>query len=383
MNNNNNNRLVNNPQNTITDKTIDSNKNTITQSTFSKEGDLWDAMRKEAMKRNQRSRDIMQHHTVIASTSMPRTTIESIQEQQQQQQQQHSLVYQAVPQNQPQPSSTQQQVITKQQQQQQQQQQQSDNMNPTTTTSATAKAIDINQIRNNNNNNNSNINNNINASCSSKSTSCCVDIILDIDLTLVSSTKFTEIYQPQEHARIKALIDKTNIENEAYRMKIGQTDMADNSLPLVSDGLYTLSNIQMWTKLRPGCHRFLKTLSMMKNTRLHAVTNGEVCYAEAVMRFLDPTREIFGNRVIARNSISPKNRDKTLALEQLGISNNATVLMIDDDDKVWPSHQENLILVEKYLYFPSSAISVGVSKERARLMSGKDEHLDKGIKKKN
>ena len=197
-----------------------------------------------------------------------------------------------------------------------------------------------------------------------------IDIVLDLDLTLVSSVKFAEV---SSDPRLLSLIDTRRIEAQ-----IAET----RGSPI--DGLYALENVGLWTKLRPGCRAFLAELGSIDLVRVHVVTNGDQKYADAVLRILDPDRRVCGSRIIARDEIArramAKNGDyiKTPALDLLGITDDATVLMVDDDERVWPDHSKNLISLEKYLYFPASAQSVGQPLENARITS-RDECSQQGI----
>ena len=198
-----------------------------------------------------------------------------------------------------------------------------------------------------------------------------IDIVLDLDLTLVSSCRFADV---TSDPRLHSLID-THITRRI------EAEKAETSGSPSIDGLYALENVGVWTKLRPGCRAFLAELGNIDLVRVHVVTNGERKYADAVIRILDPDGRVCGNRIIARDrcGIADGNCIKTPALSLLGIGDEATVLMVDDDERVWPDHSRNLISTEQYLFFPSSAKSVGAPSESARIISGYDEHSRRGI----
>ncbi|RLM57821.1 hypothetical protein C2845_PM18G08020 [Panicum miliaceum] len=166
-------------------------------------------------------------------------------------------------------------------------------------------------------------------------------LVLDLDHTLLNSAKFIEV---------------DSIHEEILRQKEEQ----DRSLP--ERHLYRLHHMNMWTKLRPGIWNFLEKAS--KLFELHLYTMGNKLYATEMAKVLDPTGTLFAGRVISRGDDGdpfdsddrvPKSKDLdgVLGME-------SAVVIIDDSVRVWPHNRHNLIVVERYTYFPCSRRQFGL-----------------------
>uniref|UniRef100_A0A0A9CV19 RNA polymerase II C-terminal domain phosphatase-like n=1 Tax=Arundo donax TaxID=35708 RepID=A0A0A9CV19_ARUDO len=159
-------------------------------------------------------------------------------------------------------------------------------------------------------------------------------LVLDLDHTLLNSAKFGEVDPVHE---------------EILRKKEEQ----DRSL--LERHLYRFQHMGMWTKLRPGIWNFLKKAS--KLFKLHLYTMGNKLYATEMAKVLDPTGKLFAGRVISRGDdgdpldsddrVKSKDLDGVLGME-------SAVVIIDDSIRVWPHNKHNLIVVERYTYFPCS-----------------------------
>ena len=109
----------------------------------------------------------------------------------------------------------------------------------------------------------------------------------------------------------------------------------------------------MWTKLRPGIRHFLAATHELFD--LHVYTMGDKDYAAGMAALLDPDGRLFGGRVASSSDAGPsgvKDIDVLLGAEGL-------VLIVDDTVGVWPKHRENLIQIERYIYFPACAVRFG------------------------
>ncbi|KAL0291720.1 UNVERIFIED_CONTAM: RNA polymerase II C-terminal domain phosphatase-like 3 [Sesamum radiatum] len=126
--------------------------------------------------------------------------------------------------------------------------------------------------------------------------------------------------------------------------------------------LFRFPHMGMWTKLRPGIWNFLEKAS--KLYELHLYTMGNKYYATEMAKLLDPKGELFSGRVISRGDDGepfdsddrvPKSKD----LEGV-LGMESAVVIIDDSVRVWPHNKLNLIVVERYIYFPCSRRQFGL-----------------------
>ncbi|XP_010249185.1 PREDICTED: RNA polymerase II C-terminal domain phosphatase-like 3 [Nelumbo nucifera] len=166
-------------------------------------------------------------------------------------------------------------------------------------------------------------------------------LVLDLDHTLLNSAKFVEVDPVHE---------------EMLRKKEEQ----DREKP--QRHLFRFTHMGMWTKLRPGIWNFLEKAS--KLYELHLYTMGNKLYATEMAKVLDPTGVLFAGRVISRgddgdpfdgDERQPKSKDLdgVLGME-------SAVVIIDDSVRVWPHNKLNLIVVERYTYFPCSRRQLGL-----------------------
>ncbi|XP_071696201.1 RNA polymerase II C-terminal domain phosphatase-like 3 [Rutidosis leptorrhynchoides] len=163
-------------------------------------------------------------------------------------------------------------------------------------------------------------------------------LVLDLDHTLLNSAKFSEI-EP--------------LHDEMLKKKEEQ----DREKP--HRHLFKFPHMCMWTKLRPGIWKFLEKAS--KLYELHLYTMGNKLYATEMAKVLDPKGVLFNGRVISRGDDGdnvdgdPKSKD----LEGV-LGMESAVVIIDDSIRVWPHNKLNLIVVERYIYFPCSRRQFGL-----------------------
>ena len=125
--------------------------------------------------------------------------------------------------------------------------------------------------------------------------------------------------------------------------------------------LHKLNELGLWTKTRPGVELFLKKASAL--FEIHICTAGSQAYAEKMRCILDSGRDLVKGSVVGLASFdkfgAPRPGDvvKTMTNELAGSEQIAIVL--DDTPHVWPGHAENLIVCERYVYFPSCARRFG------------------------
>ncbi|KAI9244428.1 hypothetical protein EDC94DRAFT_439463 [Helicostylum pulchrum] len=98
-------------------------------------------------------------------------------------------------------------------------------------------------------------------------------------------------------------------------------------------------------KLRPGLSDFLKDMS--KKYEMHIYTMGTRSYAEAVVKEIDPTGELFQDRILSRDENGSMTRKR---LERLFPSDTSKVVVLDDRADVW-DYSPNLIQIKPYEYF--------------------------------
>ncbi|KAF5746384.1 putative RNA polymerase II C-terminal domain phosphatase-like 3 [Tripterygium wilfordii] len=183
-------------------------------------------------------------------------------------------------------------------------------------------------------------------------------LVLDLDHTLLNSAKFVEI---------------DRIHEEILRKKEEQ----DREKP--ERHLFRFPHMGMWTKLRPGIWNFLEKAS--KLFELHLYTMGNKVYATEMAKVLDPKGVLFNGRVISKGDDAdlfdgdervPKSKD----LEGV-LGMESAVVIIDDSVRVWPHNRLNLIVVERYTYFPCSRRQFGLQGP-SLLEVDLDERLEDG-----
>lgn len=168
-----------------------------------------------------------------------------------------------------------------------------------------------------------------------------LSLVLDLDHTLLNSAMFSDI-EPVHEEILKTKEEKDREGPHRH--------------------LFHLPHIKMWTKLRPGIWQFLDRAS--KLYELHVYTMGKRVYATEMTKVLDPTGELFAGRIISKGDeadvsglgIFPKSKDLDGVM---GMESSAIV--IDDTEKMWPQHRLNLIVVERYTYFPCSRRQFGLA----------------------
>ncbi|KAF8408475.1 hypothetical protein HHK36_007630 [Tetracentron sinense] len=183
-------------------------------------------------------------------------------------------------------------------------------------------------------------------------------LVLDLDHTLLNSAKFVEV-EPQHEEVLR------------------KNEEQDRGKP--QRHLFRFPHMGMWTKLRPGVWNFLEKAS--KLYELHLYTMGNKLYAREMAKVLDPTGVLFAGRIISKGDDGdpfdsdeklPKNKDLdgVLGME-------SAVVIIDDSIRVWPHNKLNLIVVERYTYFPSSRRQFGLP-GLSLLEADVDERLEDG-----
>ncbi|KAL4431258.1 hypothetical protein ABPG75_006514 [Micractinium tetrahymenae] len=185
-------------------------------------------------------------------------------------------------------------------------------------------------------------------------------LVLDLDHTLLNSATFSEV-GPSVHASLDA-----QAAHEAATLPEGQRL------------LFRMGAIKMWTKLRPAVREFLHSASRLFQLWIH--TNGNRAYADSVVRLLDPSRQLFGDRIIAQGAerVDQMVADQEKRLMQGLAECESITVIVDDSHSVWSQHRHNLVAVERYIYFPSSRASLGL-KGPSLMDTGRDEDAERGM----
>lgn len=171
-------------------------------------------------------------------------------------------------------------------------------------------------------------------------------LVLDLDHTLLNSTRLVDMSIEEQYLKSQAA-----------------------SLQDVSEGsLFMLESMYMMTKLRPFVQKFLKEVHNF--FELYIYTMGDRPYALAMAKLLDPKKEYFGDRIISRDDGTLKHQK---GLDVVLGQDNA-VLILDDTENAWTKHKDNLILIERYHFFKSSAQQFGFNcKSLSELRSDESE----------
>ena len=200
-------------------------------------------------------------------------------------------------------------------------------------------------------------------------------LVLDLDHTLLNSATVEDCAADGASALLESRV-AAEIQAEGVRA---------SSTPASSFGethrsLHRLAESGLWTKTRPGVRTFLRKAACL--FEIHICTAGSQAYAERMRSLLDPTRELVRGSVVGLATFDrfgvpePGEVVKTMARELRGSEPIAAVL--DDTAAVWPGHAENLIVCERYVYFPSCARKFG-NVAPSLLERRVDESADRGM----
>ncbi|KAJ5167947.1 RNA polymerase II subunit A C-terminal domain phosphatase [Penicillium canariense] len=155
-----------------------------------------------------------------------------------------------------------------------------------------------------------------------------LSLVVDLDQTIIHATVDPTVGEWKE--------DKDNPNYEALK--------GVRSFQLVDD---TPGARGCWyyIKLRPGLEEFLERVADL--FELHIYTMGTRAYAQNIADLIDPTRKLFGDRILSRDesgSLTAKN------LQRLFPVDTKMVVIIDDRGDVW-RWIPNLIKVVPYDFF--------------------------------
>ncbi|GJM87129.1 hypothetical protein PR202_ga03053 [Eleusine coracana subsp. coracana] len=158
-------------------------------------------------------------------------------------------------------------------------------------------------------------------------------LVLDLDHTLLNSTELNDLSPiEQGHGLTRRARDDPG--KGLFRL-----DLDPN---------------RMLTKLRPFVRGFLEQASAM--FEMYVYTLGDQDYAAAAAKLLDPDGAYFGGRIVSSDESTRPDRK---SLDVIPGADPVSVVILDDSDYVWPDHQDNLILMDRYLYFASACRNLG------------------------
>ncbi|CAL5872477.1 uncharacterized protein PFLUO_LOCUS6741 [Penicillium psychrofluorescens] len=155
-----------------------------------------------------------------------------------------------------------------------------------------------------------------------------LSLVVDLDQTIIHATVDPTVKEWKE--------DKDNPNHQALR------DV--HEFQLIDDGP-GMRGCWYYIKLRPGLEEFLEKVAQL--FELHIYTMGTRAYAQQIANIIDPTRKLFGDRILSRDesgSLTAKN------LQRLFPVDTKMVVIIDDRGDVW-RWNPNLIKVSPYDFF--------------------------------
>lgn len=153
-------------------------------------------------------------------------------------------------------------------------------------------------------------------------------LVVDLDQTIIHATVDPTVGEWRE--------DKDNPNHEAVR-EVRQFQLIDDGPGMRGCWYYI--------KLRPGLEEFLKNVAEIYE--LHIYTMGTRAYAQHIVDIIDPTRTLFGDRILSRDesgSLTVKD------LQRLFPVDTKMVVIIDDRGDIW-RWSPNLIKVSPYDFF--------------------------------
>jgi RNA polymerase II C-terminal domain phosphatase-like 3/4 len=96
---------------------------------------------------------------------------------------------------------------------------------------------------------------------------------------------------------------------------------------------------------------------------IHISTMGSQPYADSIRRLLDPCRNVIKGSVIGLGGFDEFGAFKSppqKKLEGVLAGTEPAAVILDDTAEVWTGYSENLIVCERYMYFPSACKNFGV-----------------------
>ena len=138
--------------------------------------------------------------------------------------------------------------------------------------------------------------------------------------------------------------------------------------------LYDLRYMRMWTKLRPGARALLTGAAPLAEIMVY--TMGDRAYAVEMARLLDKEGAVLrpGRLISAPDSRTAGRKDLDIVLGSA-----PGVLILDDTPAVWRRHASNVIVADRYHFFPASSRGHGADPSRTWLARAADEDENDGV----
>ena len=138
--------------------------------------------------------------------------------------------------------------------------------------------------------------------------------------------------------------------------------------------LYDLRYMRMWTKLRPGARALLTGAAPLAEIMVY--TMGDRAYAVEMARLLDKEGAVLrpGRLISAPDSRTAGRKDLDIVLGSA-----PGVLILDDTPAVWRRHASNVIVADRYHFFPASSRGHGADPARSWLARAADEDEHDGV----
>ncbi len=221
-------------------------------------------------------------------------------------------------------------------------------------------------------------------------------LVLDLDHTLLHTVsprdwKTDRLYNLQSDIEIKILIPNGYFQDQSETLTTNENEMLDlksqsqqnkdayeGSEEVLESGQVNnynaagvSSNINnnnngrqqvCYIKLRPGIFEMLEQLSSKFELCIYSA--GLDVYVNEVMKYIDPTKKYFKNRVFARSSCNYHGSTNQLSntilnhndfvskhLSKISTVDKRAVIILDDRVDVWTENSENVLQVFGYKYF--------------------------------
>ncbi|KAI5192885.1 RNA polymerase II subunit A C-terminal domain phosphatase [Nematocida minor] len=182
-------------------------------------------------------------------------------------------------------------------------------------------------------------------------------LLLDLDQTVIHtsvSSRFGGYYRKMKECVLLEERIGSRLEKDALR-KI-------EAIKSVNE--IKIDGYSYFVKKRDNLQRFLEEVS--KYFEIHIYTMGNKAYASAIVKILDETGKIFGNRIVTRDdNFGCFDKD----IKRLFPTNSKHVVILDDRPDVW-GFVDNLYPIRPYYFFQSEDIN---SPEALRSNSRREE----------
>lgn len=200
-------------------------------------------------------------------------------------------------------------------------------------------------------------------------------LILDLDHTLLNSARASEA-RAALSARSSALLTPFCVSPQIDEASLAQLHAMTATETARPGGpeLYDLRYMRMWTKLRPGARALLAGAAPLAEIMVY--TMGDRAYAVEMARLLDPEGALLrrGRLISAPDSRTAGSKDLDIVLGSA-----PGVLILDDTPAVWRRHAANVIVAERYHFFPASSRGHGADPTRSCLARDADEDESDGV----